>query len=65
MSDISKKRKGEAVKNICIIILKYLSEKHTCVVREFAMKTFVANRYEVMDRACETQGIEVQKDGNT
>ena len=45
--------------------LEYLSEKYTCVVREFAMKTFVANRYEVMDRACEIQGIEVQKDGNT
>lgn len=45
--------------------LEMLSEKYTCVVREFAKKTFVANRYEVMDKACETQGIEVQKDGNT
>lgn len=45
--------------------LEMLSEKYACVVRDFARKTFVANRYEVMDKACEMQGIEIQKDGRT
>ena len=44
--------------------LEILSEKFACSVRDFARKTFVANRYEVMDKASEMQGIEVRKDGN-
>lgn len=44
--------------------LEILSEKFACSVREFARNTFVANRYEVMDKASEMQGIEVRKDGN-
>lgn len=44
--------------------LEILSEKFACSVREFARNTFVANRYEVMDKASEVQGIEIQKDGN-
>ncbi len=45
--------------------LEILSEKFACSVREFSRKTFVANRYEVMDKASEMQGIEVRKDGNS
>ena len=45
--------------------LEMLSEKYGCSVRDFARKTFVANRYQVMDKACEMQGIEIQKDGRT
>ena len=45
--------------------LEILSEKFACSVREFARNTFVANRYEVLDKAAEMQGIEIQKDGNT
>ena len=45
--------------------LEILSEKFACSVREFAKNTFVANRYEVLDKAAEMQGIEIQKDGNT
>lgn len=45
--------------------LEILSEKYTCSVRDFARKTFVANRFEVMDKATEMQGIEIQKDGDT
>lgn len=44
--------------------LEILSEKFACSVRDFARKTFVANRYEVMDKASEMQGIEVRKDGS-
>lgn len=44
--------------------LEILSEKFACSVRDFARNTFVANRYEVMDKASEMQGIEVRKDGN-
>lgn len=44
--------------------LEILSEKFACSVRDFARKTFVANRYEVMDKASEMQGIEVRKDGD-
>lgn len=44
--------------------LEILSEKFACSVRDFAGETFVANRYEVMDKASEMQGIEVSKDGN-
>ena len=44
--------------------LEILSEKFACSVRDFARKTFVANRYEVIDKASEMQGIEVRKDGN-
>lgn len=44
--------------------LEILSEKFACSVRDFARKTFVANRYEVMDKATEMQGIEVRKDGS-
>ena len=45
--------------------LEMLSEKYTCNVREFSLKTYVANRYEVMDKAAEMQGVEIQKDGST
>lgn len=45
--------------------LEILSEKFACSVREFAKNTYVANRYEVLDKATEMQGIEIQKDGNT
>ena len=45
--------------------LEMLSEKYGCSVRDFARKTFVANRFEVMDKATEMQGIEIQKDGDT
>ena len=44
--------------------LEILSEKFACSVRDFSTRTFVANRYEVMDKASEMQGIEVRKDGN-
>lgn len=44
--------------------LEILSEKFACSVRDFSTKTFVANRYEVMDKASEMLGIEVRKDGN-
>lgn len=44
--------------------LEILSEKFACSVRDFARKTFVASRYEVMDKASEMQGIEVRKDGS-
>ncbi len=44
--------------------LEILSEKFACSVRDFSRNTFVANRYEVMDKAAEMQGIEVRKDGN-
>ena len=43
--------------------LLMLSEKFTCIVRDFSQKTFIANRYEVLDKASEMQGIEIQKDG--
>ena len=45
--------------------LEILSEKYACSVRDFAKKTYVANRYEVMDKASEMQGIEICKDGKT
>ena len=45
--------------------LEILSEKYACSVRDFAKKTYVANRYEVMDKASEMQGIEICKDGET
>lgn len=45
--------------------LEMLSEKYACSTRDFAQNTFVANRYEVMDKAAEMQGIEVRKDGKT
>ena len=44
--------------------LEILSEKFACSVRDFSTRTFVANRYEVMDKASEMLGIEVRKDGN-
>lgn len=44
--------------------LEMLSEKYACNVREFSVKTFSANRYEVMDKSAEMQGIEIQRDGN-
>lgn len=45
--------------------LEMLSEKYACSVREFAVKTFTANRYEVMDKSAEIQGVEIHRDGKT
>lgn len=44
--------------------LEMLSEKYACNVRDFAIKTFTANRYEVLDKSTEMQGIEIRRDGN-
>ena len=45
--------------------LEMLSEKYTCSVRDFAIKTYVSNWDSVMDKAAVMQEIEVQKDGST